>query len=654
VVKTNRSFNWEVEEMKNRLSAKIVVAAAIVCTIVSGAVFAGQGQVKREIWLTSDIDESKVQVALDWISTYPAAGSVDSMTKIDFNGFHDNGITDPAAGGVDNYVARVTGWIVPKVTGNYFFRITSDDASGLWLSSDDAPPAGLTPETAICQVAGWTGYQDWNNGSAGKSANIALVGGQAYAFTAIMIEGGGGDHLSVAWASTDAGVSDPTVIEDEFISDTNPIRASIPTPASGTVNAVVDDLELKWVAPWALTNTKYSVYFGTLDTSDPNQTQDNPKIVADLTAPSFVVDNLATSTTYFWRVDCSAQDSNGLPVLNKGPLWSFTTVPATPVVFRQPREAEVLAGEKVTFDFTVYSAGDAALTYAWKKVGDPGFGSSDKDLVIGSAQVANEGDYSCEITNASGTVITDLAHLTIKRFIGYWPFDGNLNDMIGSNHGTAVGSPDLTAAGKVGSNSVKTSDGNYLYVPWTPTPSFSVSFLVLPEVNSGNDYIIGCGSPSGAENFFARMTNITTGYDVAFNNGGVRFAYLTYPVAWNHEVFTYDHPTRTAKWYINSVLVGTVSPLTLNPPIDPQIYVGNRKNGQRRFTGNIDELKLYNFAIDEYAVARLYVDSNPGTVICVKELAMDLNKDCRIGLEDFAMLAQEWLLCNRNPKASCP
>ncbi len=637
--------------MKNKRSLKLIIAATIVCTIVSGAVFAGQGQVKREIWLTTDIDETQLQVALDWINANNA-GSVDSMTKIDFNGLRDDGAYDPPAG-TNDYVARVTGWIVPKVTGNYSFRITSDDASGLWLSSDDTPPTGLTPATVICQVTGWTGYHDWDSGSAGKSGTIALVGGQAYAFTAIMIEGGGGDHLSVAWASTEAGIDDKTVIEDDFVSDTNPVRASIPTPADGAVNVVEDDLELKWVAPWALTNTKYSVYLGTIDTSDPNQTQDNPRIATDLTAPSFVVDILDTNTTYFWRVDCAAEDANGLPVVNKGHLWSFTTVPVTPVIFRQPVSARVQAGTTVIFDFDDYSAGNAPLTYAWTKVGDPGFASSSKDLVFPDAQVGNEGDYYCEITNASGTVTTDTVYLVINRLIGHWPFDDNLNDIAGGNNGMTT-NPPVYAAGKIGSGvQFSKSTANPVKLPAVAhqKQNFTLAWWSFEIDGAQDGALVASGETGGTEDFWYRRSGDTWA-TFGIGSGG------SYPRGnWYLHTYSFDSATGQGIWYINTTKVWSGARAFVSfDDQDRLIFVGAYKNlaPTRLYDGIIDDVRLYNYVIDEYERARLYVDANPGTVICVSPVAMDLNNDCRINLEDFALFAEQWMVCNRNPMASCP
>ena len=92
----------------------------------------------------------------------------------------------------DNYGGRVAGYLVPPVSGSYTFAIRSDDASQLYLSTDDQPAnqALLTEETGCC-----------NAFDSHVSGTISLVAGQIYYIEALMKEGGGGDYLYVAWKS---------------------------------------------------------------------------------------------------------------------------------------------------------------------------------------------------------------------------------------------------------------------------------------------------------------------------------------------------------------------------------------------------------------------------------------------------------------------
>jgi regulation of enolase protein 1 (concanavalin A-like superfamily) len=115
------------------------------------------------------------------------------------------------SGVADNYIGQVRGLITPPTTGNYTFYIASDDGGVLYLSTDDNP-ANKVP---IAGHNGWTDrrqYRKYDNNGAitdpaqfnatyvnQKSAPIALTAGKKYYIEAVVKEGGGGDHVSIAW-----------------------------------------------------------------------------------------------------------------------------------------------------------------------------------------------------------------------------------------------------------------------------------------------------------------------------------------------------------------------------------------------------------------------------------------------------------------------
>jgi MYXO-CTERM domain-containing protein len=95
----------------------------------------------------------------------------------------------------DNYGVRLRGFLRPAVTGDYTFLLASDDAGGLWVSSD------FRAENAV-EVAGvpaWSSYREWDRFASQASDPIPLQAGRVYYIEALMKEGGGGDHLSVGW-----------------------------------------------------------------------------------------------------------------------------------------------------------------------------------------------------------------------------------------------------------------------------------------------------------------------------------------------------------------------------------------------------------------------------------------------------------------------
>ncbi|HWH70954.1 MAG TPA: hypothetical protein VNT26_16315, partial [Candidatus Sulfotelmatobacter sp.] len=89
-----------------------------------------------------------------------------------------------------NYGGRLSGWLVPPLSGDYYFAIRSDDTSQLWLSPSADPAAkSLLINAAICCQP----FDTYTNGP------IPLVAGQRYYLEALMKENSGGDFLYVAW-----------------------------------------------------------------------------------------------------------------------------------------------------------------------------------------------------------------------------------------------------------------------------------------------------------------------------------------------------------------------------------------------------------------------------------------------------------------------
>ena len=95
----------------------------------------------------------------------------------------------------DNYSRRLTGLITAPASGTYTFWVASDDASRLFLSTT----ASAANKVQIGSLSGWTNFQNWDANTSQKSANITLVAGQSYYLEVQHQEGGGGDHVSVAW-----------------------------------------------------------------------------------------------------------------------------------------------------------------------------------------------------------------------------------------------------------------------------------------------------------------------------------------------------------------------------------------------------------------------------------------------------------------------
>lgn len=148
------------------------------------------GIVKFEAY--HDITGTAVQLLLD-DPKYP--NSPDNMLLL-------NAISTPN-GYRDNYGARVTGFIIPPENGQYRFFLNSDDASAFYLSNNQTLPdpnlvSPICEETDCCDAFAEPGTMNDDGITSTTSEPVTLVGGQKYAFVALVKEGTGGDNLMVA------------------------------------------------------------------------------------------------------------------------------------------------------------------------------------------------------------------------------------------------------------------------------------------------------------------------------------------------------------------------------------------------------------------------------------------------------------------------
>jgi len=556
---------------------------------------------------------------------------------------------------LSDYRARITGWLIPPADGDYIFWIATDDNGRLWLSTDDDPANA----TLVASVPGWAAEDDWAKFPEQQSDPVSLQGGKPYWFRGGYQEAGGGDHIQIAWASAEAGIGDHTIIQGQYLSDTIPVRAGAPDPADGAVNVSVAT-ELQWEAPSAYEPDGYDVWFGA-DANEISPTYDFTKVLS-LTTDTFHdpdgPEDLEYNTTYYWRVD--AYDPNeGGPIINTGGLWSFTTEPRTPLILSQPQGVYVWAGETVIFTISGYSANSVPFTYEWFKEGEPGTILSNTDtLTIPDAQLDDEGAYMCTLTNTYGDITSEPADLNIKQLLGHWPFNENVNDIAGGNNGT-VKKPTYVE-GIVDAYAIKFSNAggasgvDISAVPYT-SPSWTISLWEKPSTESANEeeILIGSGA-SGWEILDVgryQMQLFYLGLNGDYVYGSLADAYPR--GVWTNVTLTYDAKANQATLYINSQPIIEVSGVF--PGFDPLLTLGDVADYE--YYGAIDDLRLYNYAMNPLEVFVLYAGVT-GETLCPQNPEADVSgpegdPDCAVNIYDLVELAANWLECNRAPVERC-
>lgn len=139
----------------------------------------------------------------------------------------------------DNFGARLSGAIIPPLTGSYRFYIASDDASQLKLN-----PSGMTPSgaTVVASVNGSTSPQEWTKNASQQSEVFNLTAGSAIYFEALHKEGGGAEHVTVGWSINGGPIELISAANIAGVVPAMPNTMSIvqqPQPASTTLGGTV-------------------------------------------------------------------------------------------------------------------------------------------------------------------------------------------------------------------------------------------------------------------------------------------------------------------------------------------------------------------------------------------------------------------------------
>jgi len=140
----------------------------------------------------------------------------------------------------------------------------------------------------------------------------------------------------------------------------------------------------------------------------------------------------ATASTYS-IASVSLTDAGTFSVVVTNSVGSVTSANATltvseaataPSIGTNPVSATVLEGQPVSF--SVIASGTSPLTYQWRKNASNISGATLATYSILSAAEADEGSYSCVVTNGAGSATSSSATLTVNPYVppdspNVWP-----------------------------------------------------------------------------------------------------------------------------------------------------------------------------------------------------------------------------------------
>ncbi len=206
---------------------------------------------------------------------------------------------------------------------------------------------------------------------------------------------------------------------------------------------------------------------------------------------------------------------------------------------------------------------------------------------------------------------------------GYWPFDGNPEDVKGTNHGTVYGSVTLTSDRKGNANSAyqfNGSSGNYIKCispGITGTGARTFSFWAKADtLYTSEQTILSYGGSTTAYGgrFEMSLANGEMICDISWSNLGKKSAAITAAV-WNfYTVVFIGGANQTlstgVQYYVNGTLITDVGRKirddVINTLSNNPIYFGSLFGTDRYFKGAIDEVRMYDRALIESEVKGLY------------------------------------------------
>ncbi|MGD9126937.1 MAG: acetylxylan esterase [Planctomycetia bacterium] len=230
-----------------------------------------------------------------------------------------------------------------------------------------------------------------------------------------------------------------------------------------------------------------------------------------------------------------------------------------------------------------------------------------------------------------------------------WRFDGNLDEESGTFDGTAIGNASAgTANGAFAGSGAVYFDGvddavsidqevldggSFSIVFWAKAATGTTGYFLSDSANNSNLFArrFDNGGDSQLSGWIDGINFGNIG-DEGYEDGSWAF------VVWNQHVIIYNEETCKQEWYVNGELIRQVTPDDF-AGLQSDLYLGNRADLLRDFKGWIDDLQIYNWALDEDQVETLY--NSPGTVAPLG-VPGDANQDGVVDASDATILAGNW------------
>ena len=256
--------------------------------------------------------------------------------------------------------------------------------------------------------------------------------------------------------------------------------------------------------------------------------------------------------------------------------------------------------------------------------------------------------------------------LSGPRLVHHWPLDGDLLDAVGDNDGIASGTVSYATGAEGASNTaISVTDTDFVWsqdilsIVGPAQRTINFWFKAAQQLQAAVSY---GGRSSDGTLFEVLLGHPTNGYaghfwgndmDTVASGTGEQPS-----VSWNTwtmATMTYDGTT--VKLYQDGVLKRTGSFALYTLPTYMYIGGGNGSDVPGwyvGYAGQIDDVRVYNYALDASEVTTLYLQMQGVGYACDSPPTMDFTNDCVVDIEDLAIFVQSWLDCGRWPPGQCP
>jgi len=314
----------------------------------------------------------------------------------------------------------------------------------------------------------------------------------------------------------------------------------------------------------------------------------------------------------------------------------YTGVPCSITITSNPSSKQALSSQSVVLQ--VAATADTALTYTWQVKTGAAYvdvvdgaayaGSKTPQLTIVLMSAATQGDYRCVVSTAKCSLTSEVATVTLKTvnlpayvpvagLVGWWPFNGNADDESGNSHHAIATEAQLTENRFDQINSAYRLDGidDNLFVrdslfdlswsDWTMSLWYSLDvdarrtalminsaphWGVAIGVGTGTKYRFGVGDGVGSWPFYDPSRPPTKSDYVVGE--------------WKHVIVVKRADNVT--FYVDGVLDSTITINGTPTSRQCQLYFGQAHLYGENLKGKLDDIGVWNRAIDAAEVLALF------------------------------------------------